>query len=88
MYYSTTVNVEFERAKTIREKDHRVNIRADLKWGDHIRSTAAKANRVLGMIKKTFWSKDIEICKELYVWRKPMTFSRFHNFLKNHFFEF
>ena len=74
--------------KTISEKCEGVSIRADLKWRNHVRSAEAKANRVLGMIKKTFWSKDIEICKELYVWRKPMTFSRFHNFLKNHFFEF
>ena len=53
--------------KTISERDKGVIIREDLKLGDHVRSAAAKANRVIGMLKKTFVSTDSEIWIKLYV---------------------
>ena len=53
--------------KTVSEKVQGVIVRADLKWGDHIITAASKANRVIGMLKKTFVSRDSEIWKILYV---------------------
>ena len=48
--------------KWISQKDQWIFIRADLKWWDHV-----IANTVLGMLKKTFVSRDSEIWKKLYV---------------------
>ena len=43
--------------KTISEKNQGVIIKADLKWEDNVRSAAAKAIRVLRMLKN-------EICEQ------------------------
>ena len=48
------------------EKDQGVFIRSDLKWEDQINYASNKANRVLGMLKKTFISRDSELWKKLY----------------------
>ena len=49
------------------ERDLGIHISSDLKWKTHIDSIASKANRVLGMLKKTFTSRDALLWKMLYV---------------------
>ena len=49
------------------EKDLRILISNDLRWKNHINAIAAKANRVLGMLLKTFTSRDMNLWKLLYV---------------------
>ena len=49
------------------EKDLGVFISEDLKWSDHVRFAAAKANKVLGCLKRTFVSRDCEIWLKLYI---------------------
>ena len=39
----------------------------DLKWSEHVDRMVGKANRMLGMLKKTFESRDPKLWKELYV---------------------
>jgi hypothetical protein len=39
----------------------------DLKWSGHVNRRVAKANRILGMLKRTFESRDPELWKDLYV---------------------
>ena len=53
--------------KTECEKDQGVLIRSDLKWEDQVRYAASKANRVLGMLKKTFMCRDSNLWKKLYI---------------------
>ena len=53
--------------KTECEKDQGVLIRSDLKWEDQVRYAASKANRVLGMLKKTFMCRDSDLWKKLYI---------------------
>ena len=38
-----------------------------LDWGEHIRGVTAKANSVLGMLKRAFVSRDVDLWKKLYV---------------------
>ena len=40
--------------ETTLERDLGVNFSNDLKWKQHVVSTASKANSMLGMIKKSF----------------------------------
>lgn len=49
------------------ERDLGVNISSDLKWKKHVELIANKANRVLGMLKRTFTSRDVDLWKMLYV---------------------
>ena len=49
------------------EKDLGIHITADLRWKTHIETIAAKANRILGMLVKTFANRDVDIWKKLYV---------------------
>ena len=39
----------------------------DLKWGGHLNRMVAKANRILGMLKRTFESSDPGLWKDMYV---------------------
>ena len=48
------------------EIDKIVYLTSSLEWRDQCRYAAAKANRVLGMLNKTFVSRDKEIWKKLY----------------------
>ena len=49
------------------ERDLGVHISSDLKWKKHIDEIVSKANRVLGMLVKTFICKDIDLWRNLYV---------------------
>ena len=40
---------------------------SDLRWDKHISEMVSKANRVLGMLVKTFTCRDVELWKNLYV---------------------
>ncbi len=62
---STNSRSELEKSEC--ERDLGVNISSDLKWKTHINIIAAKANKVLGMLVKTFTSRDAELWKMLYV---------------------
>ena len=48
------------------EKDLGVWISSDLKPAQHIGKVTAKANRIVGLIKRNFSYMDIEMCKSLY----------------------
>jgi len=52
--------------KSVCEKDQGVFISQDLKWGEQVKSAAAKGNKILGMLKNTFVSRDSELWKKLY----------------------
>ena len=49
------------------ERDLGVHISSDLRWRPHINLIVSKANRVLGMLLKTFTSRDADLWKLLYV---------------------
>lgn len=49
------------------EKDLGVYISSDLKWKTHIEMITSKANRILGMLTKTFISRDANLWKTLYI---------------------
>lgn len=51
---------------TDREKDQGVMICSSLDWGEQVRSAAAKANKVLGLLRNTFNSRDLVLWKKLY----------------------
>jgi len=48
------------------EKDLGVMIANDLKWGTQVQGMVAKANRALGILKRTFTSRDSNLWKTLY----------------------
>lgn len=48
------------------ERDLGIIISSDLSWSEHINSIAAKANKILGMLKRTFISRDSDLWKYLY----------------------
>jgi ribonuclease P/MRP protein subunit RPP40 len=52
--------------KTECEKDQGIFISRDLRWEEQVRHSASKGNRVLGMLKKTFVSRDPDLWKNLY----------------------
>ena len=54
-----------EETKT--EKELGVVISNDLKWRVHVDRMKGKANRILGMLERTFESRDPELWKEFYV---------------------
>ena len=49
------------------ERDLGVQISSDLKWKNHISAIVSKANKVLGMLLKTFTSRDSDLWKMLYI---------------------
>ena len=48
------------------ERDLGVKFSSDLKWKAHIQACVARANSILGRLKKTFTTIDLESCKLLY----------------------
>ena len=60
-YYMTDdseneINIEETRI----ERDLGVNVGYDLKWSGHVDRIVEKANRILGMLKRTFESRTME----------------------------
>ena len=49
------------------ERDLGVNVGYDLKWSGNLDRMVGKANRMLGMVKRTFVRKDPGLWKYLYV---------------------
>jgi len=49
------------------ERDLGIQIASDLRWSNHVNTIVSKANRVLGMLLKTFTSRDKDLWKLLYV---------------------
>lgn len=59
--------------ETTTERDLGVFISNDLKWAHQCNKAAAKANRMLGVLQKTFISRDILLWKRLYlVYVRPL----------------
>ena len=59
--------------ETTTERDLGVCISNDLKWEHQCNKVAAKANRMLGVLRKTFISRDILLWKRLYlVYVRPL----------------
>jgi hypothetical protein len=48
------------------ERDLGVLISSDLKWKHQVEAVAARANRILGMLKNTFQHKSVDLWKKLY----------------------
>nr|XP_012559709.2 uncharacterized protein LOC105845965 [Hydra vulgaris] len=57
---------EYKLKTTVSERDLGVIISSDLKWHDQVTSATAKAQRTLGLIKRTFTYFDVEMVKSLY----------------------
>ncbi|CAF1100853.1 unnamed protein product [Brachionus calyciflorus] len=53
-------------AKSMCENDFGIFIKHDMKWNVQVRNSTSKANRILGMIKKTFKYLDIHNTSLLY----------------------
>ena len=53
--------------KTNLERGLGVIVVNDLKWSEHVNRMVRKTNRIVGMLKKTFKSRDPYFWKELYV---------------------
>ena len=49
------------------ERDLGVIVGSDLKWREQVDRMVAKANRTLGMLKRTFESREPGLWKDLYV---------------------
>ena len=49
------------------ERDLGVIVGSDLKWREHVDRMVGKANRTLGMLKRTFESREPGLWKDLYV---------------------
>ena len=58
---------ELEIEKTKLEKNLGITIDDDLKWTGHIDRMVGNANMILGMLKRTFVIRDLELWKDLYV---------------------
>ena len=54
-------------SNTESERDLGVIVSKNLKWHEHIQNIASKANRILGMLKRTFESRELELWKKLYI---------------------
>jgi len=52
---------------TNREKDLGVTFTPDLSWKEHILEITARANRILGSLKKAFVNRDSHLWKNLYI---------------------
>jgi hypothetical protein len=52
--------------ETTLERDLGIMISADLKWRQHVMHCANKANKILGMLSRTFEYRDLELIKSLY----------------------
>ena len=48
------------------ERDLGVIFESNLKWTEQIGASVNKANRILGMLSRTFESKEVDIWKQLY----------------------
>ena len=62
---STGIKVPLEVSQC--ERDLGVHISSDLKWKRHVDSIASKANKILGMLAKTFTCRDVDLWKTLYI---------------------
>ena len=49
------------------ERDLGVLVSKDLAWKRHVNEMVSKANKILGMLTKTFSSRDLNLWKQLYV---------------------
>ena len=49
------------------ERDLEIQISSDLKWKTHISTIVSKANKVIGLLLKTFTSRDSDLWKMLYI---------------------
>ena len=65
LYFSYTLGSNVLGTST-EEKDLGVIFSDDLRWDEHIASLVNKANRVLGIVKKTFKTKNQNVLKKLY----------------------
>lgn len=52
--------------KSVRERDLGIILTPDLKWHEQTTYVAGKASRMLGLLKKTFRTKDEKVWKKLY----------------------
>ena len=60
-----------ELEESTHERDSGVIIAEDLRWKGHISKIVSKANRILGMLKRTFVCRDPGLQKDLYCHVRP-----------------
>jgi hypothetical protein len=60
-FYSLRENGTYLESSDL-ERDLGVQFSSDLKWRTLVQSCAAKANSIMGRLKRTFTTKDIESC--------------------------
>ena len=53
--------------ETRSERDLGIQVKHNLKWDDQVKSAAAKANKALGTLQRTFKCWDLQMLKQLYV---------------------
>jgi hypothetical protein len=53
----------FQIEKTDSERDLGIKKTSNLKYNNQVNKAASKANRVLGILKRTFVSRDVQIWK-------------------------
>ena len=66
-YMKDSANKISELEKSNREKDLGVYFTSDINWRDHIRDVTARANKILGSLKKAFVCRDPGLWKNLYI---------------------
>ena len=66
IFADSTNSTSFPLEVTYRERDLGIIITPDMKWGDQVANAVGKASRALGVLKKTFKSRDPKLWKKLY----------------------
>ena len=64
--FDVTTNESKTLEVTTSERDLGIQITSDLKWHDQVTAAASKANRALGILKRTFSYMDVDLTKKLY----------------------
>ena len=62
--YDSNNLIQIEKTET--ERDLGIQISSNLKYAEQVNKAASKANSVLGMLKRTFATRDTQIWKKLY----------------------
>jgi ribonuclease P/MRP protein subunit RPP40 len=64
-YVIEEVDTGLNRQETVCERDQGIYIRSDLKWVDQVNYAANRANKVYGLLRKTFISRNKDLWKKL-----------------------
>ena len=65
-YINDESNIQYSIQSTECEKDLGVMIQSDLKWHNHVGYVCARANRIIGMLRRTFVYLNVRMVSQLY----------------------